>query len=79
MQPRSGATLGGSRVTITGTGFLEEAEVRFGGLLADGVTVVSDQEITALTPGNRAPASWTSRSATRTNSWAVLRLGFEYQ
>ena len=50
MQPRSGLTSGGTRLTITGTGFQPGADVFIGSQGATGITVVSPTEIQALTP-----------------------------
>ncbi len=52
--PNSGTTGGGSRVTITGTGFLAGASVSLGGTAATGVTVVNSTSITANTPPHAA-------------------------
>jgi len=48
--PAKGPEDGGTKVTVTGTGFAKGAEVTFGGQPATDVTVVSDTRITALTP-----------------------------
>ena len=48
--PTSGPTTGGTTVTITGTGFTGATKVAFGGVLATSFTLVSDTEITAVTP-----------------------------
>lgn len=48
--PDSGATSGGTAVTITGTGFLAGATVTFNGVAATSVDVVSDTTITCVTP-----------------------------
>jgi hypothetical protein len=52
--PVSGSTLGGTATTITGTGFLAGAGVRFGGLSATNVSVVSSTSITATTTAHAA-------------------------
>ena len=46
----SATRLGGTAITITGTGFLPGAKVTFDGLAASNVTVVSTTSITATTP-----------------------------
>jgi hypothetical protein len=56
VSPASGATAGGTAVTITGTGFLTGASVSFGGTAATGVSVVSGTSITATTPARAAGA-----------------------
>lgn len=48
--PGQGSYLGGTAVTITGTGFLVGATVTIGSTAATGVTVVSATQITATTP-----------------------------
>lgn len=47
--PKSGATVGGSAVTITGTEFLGGATVRFGNVAAK-VTIRDDRTISAIAP-----------------------------
>ena len=49
ISPASGASSGGTPVTITGTGFLTGSMVKLGGTAATGVTVVSSTSITATT------------------------------
>ncbi|MFY0566914.1 IPT/TIG domain-containing protein [Archangium lansingense] len=48
--PGNGLSTGGTRVTVTGTGFGPGASVRFGGAVASGVTVTSDTSLSALLP-----------------------------
>lgn len=48
--PGQGSYLGGTAITITGTGFLAGAGVTIGGTAATGITVVSATQITATTP-----------------------------
>jgi PKD repeat protein len=50
ISPNSGPALGGTAVTITGTGFASGASVRFGGVAATNVNVASSTSITATTP-----------------------------
>ncbi|HXA16462.1 MAG TPA: IPT/TIG domain-containing protein [Thermoanaerobaculia bacterium] len=50
--PTTGSPSGGTAVTITGTGFLTGATVKFGGTLATNVSVVSATSITATTPAH---------------------------
>jgi IPT/TIG domain-containing protein len=50
--PGSGPTAGGTTVTITGTGFSGVTKVAFGTVAAASFTVVSNTEITAVTPPN---------------------------
>jgi hypothetical protein len=48
--PRSGSVVGGTPVTITGSGFVAGAAVTFGGTAASAVVVVNSTTITALAP-----------------------------
>ena len=54
VSPSTGATNGGTPVTITGTNFYGPASVTFGGTPATDVTVVSPTEITADSPAENA-------------------------
>ena len=51
-----GSALGGTSVTVTGTGFTGATDVGFGGLPASAFTVVSDTEIQATAPPGPAGA-----------------------
>lgn len=77
VQPATGATLGGTTVTLTGSNFTADADVTFGGGAAATVTVVDDTTITATTPYGLAGAVdvrvVTNRGA------ATLADGFTYQ
>jgi len=52
--PSSGATNGGTEVTLNGTGFASGATVSFGGVPATGVVVASPISISARTPTHLA-------------------------
>ncbi|MFM2182483.1 MAG: hypothetical protein RJB61_777, partial [Actinomycetota bacterium] len=52
ISPTSGPTAGGTSVTITGTGFVNGATVRFGTNLSATVTVNSATSITAVSPAS---------------------------
>ncbi len=54
ISPNAGTSVGGTPVTITGTGFLAGATVMFGGTTASDVTVASGTTITATTPAHTA-------------------------
>ncbi|MGH9547819.1 MAG: IPT/TIG domain-containing protein, partial [Terriglobales bacterium] len=54
--PNTGTTSGGTRVTITGTGFLAGASVSLGGTPATSVTLASGTSIMATTPAHAAGA-----------------------
>jgi IPT/TIG domain len=73
LSPVTGPIAGGTTVTLTGTGFTGATGVKFGALDATGVVVVSDSEVTAVTPAATAGAidvaittpsgTWTSKRA----------------
>ena len=50
--PGTGPTTGGTPVSIGGSGFQPDAAVRFGGIAASAVTVVSETRISATTPAH---------------------------
>jgi alpha-tubulin suppressor-like RCC1 family protein len=52
LSAKGGPATGGTAVTITGTGFVAPAEVRFGEAAASSVTVNSPTSITVLSPAN---------------------------
>jgi len=57
VSPNSGTAVGGTAVTITGTGFAAGATAAFGGTPATNVAVVSAIQITATTPAGSAGAT----------------------
>ena len=54
VSPASGSTGGGTLVTVNGCGFNGATSVSFGATPGSGVTVVSDFQITAVTPAEAA-------------------------
>jgi len=54
VSPSSGPAVGGTAITITGSGFQGGATVSIGGTAATGVTVVNATQITATTPAHVA-------------------------
>ncbi|WP_257450218.1 IPT/TIG domain-containing protein [Archangium lipolyticum] len=48
--PDSGESNGGQRVTISGSGFRTGVKVRFGGVEAEGVSLLGDTSLSAFTP-----------------------------
>ncbi len=75
--PAQGPAAGGTQVRILGTGFAPGASVRFGGLPATDVTVVSAEELRALTPqGSPGPVDVVVRVSV---GETVLHHGFEYR
>ena len=57
VSPTSGSTLGGTAVTISGSGFSTGATVTVGGILATGVALGSASSISATTPPGAAGAA----------------------
>ncbi len=77
VSPNTGATTGGTVVTITGTNFAAGSTVTFGGAAASNVVVVNGTQITATTPAGSAGAV----TVTVTNSngqMGSLAGGFTY-
>lgn len=54
LAPATGSTAGFRLVTLNGTGFTGATAVTFGGVAAKSFTVVSDNQITAVTPAHAA-------------------------
>lgn len=54
VNPNTGATAGGTTITITGSGFLPNPTVTIGGVSATGVTRPDPNSITAVTPAGSA-------------------------
>jgi hypothetical protein len=50
LSPAQGYTTGGTYVTVTGTGFVSGATVKFGSALASSVVVVSSTSIKCVSP-----------------------------
>ena len=77
--PTSGPFLGGTVLTLTGSGFVSGSTVDVGGALATAVVVVSGSRITCITPaGAVGPASVTitkPNAATRTLANAFTFMG----
>ncbi|WP_338868383.1 IPT/TIG domain-containing protein [Myxococcus stipitatus] len=54
INPDFGESNGGQRVTLSGSGFRTGAKVRFGGVEAEGVSVLSDTSVSVFTPVHAA-------------------------
>lgn len=54
LSPNSGPAVGGTQVTINGSGFASGATVKFGGTAATGVTLVSATQLRATAPAKTA-------------------------
>jgi hypothetical protein len=57
VSPNTGGTNGHTTVTINGTGLTGASAVRFGGVDAMSYSVVSDSQISAVTPAHNSPTS----------------------
>jgi IPT/TIG domain. len=77
VSPVTGSQAGGTVTTITGTGFLANATVKFGGTSATNVTVVSATSITATAPAHGAGAVDVVVTNTDTKA-ATLAQAFTY-
>ncbi|OYW70495.1 MAG: hypothetical protein B7Z37_30575 [Verrucomicrobia bacterium 12-59-8] len=73
--PPIGTSAGGISVTITGTHFTGATSVKFGGVVATGITVVNDTTINCITPaGIAGPASVLVTAAAGTSAANSLYL-----
>jgi hypothetical protein len=68
LSPNSGATAGGTSVTITGTGFLTATSVKFGVTNATSFTATSDTSITATAPAGSGAVDVTVTNTTGTSA-----------
>ena len=79
--PVQGTGLGGTAVTLTGTGFLDFGagtnQVTFGGTNATSVVVVSDTTITCVTPVG-TPGTTVDVAVTNVNGSDTLSSGYSY-
>ena len=78
LTPSTGASAGGTVVTITGSGFVAGATVNFGGVAGTSVTVNSATQLVATTPAG-TPGSATVTVRNTDNQAANLGGGFTYQ
>ncbi len=74
ISPNSGATSGGTPVTITGTGFVAPASVSLGGTAATGVSVVNGATHHGHDSGSRGWNSGRGRAEQRSDSDSWRRL-----
>jgi hypothetical protein len=77
--PISGPIAGGTTVTITGTGFTGATKVTFGPAAAITFTLVSDTEITAISPAQAASTRNIGVTAGGSASIAVVGDQFTYK
>lgn len=81
VSPDSGATGGGAAVTIYGRGFVSPVSVTFGGTAASAVTLVSQDEVRALTPSGTGAVDtqvgdWMGSSPTSTGDLYSYRASY---
>lgn len=76
--PSSGSTAGGTAITITGTGFDDDAVVTIDGNALSGATVISSGEIRGTTPSGTAGAKNVVVTNASTGNTATLVGGFTY-
>jgi hypothetical protein len=80
VSPNHGSSGGGTPVNLTGTLFQEGASVLFGGVLAGNIVVVSENQITCITPPHYpALVDVTVRNPDNTESTLVRAFTFEDQ
>jgi len=77
VDPSVGPAAGGTPVTLSGSGFLGGASVRFGAVLATGVEVTSSSSIQVVTPPGSAGAV-TLRVTNPDGRFGELAAGFTY-
>ena len=79
--PTSGTSIGGTTVTLTGSGFQDTSPginvVTFGGLPATGVVVLSDVSLTCVTPSGAAGGT-VDVTVTNDNGSATLTSAYTY-
>ena len=66
--PTSGPLIGGTTVTVTGTGFTGATSVKFGTTAATSYTVVSATSITAVSPAGQGPVDITVTTPSGTSA-----------
>ena len=76
VNPNTGATTGGTAITITGTNLTGASSVQVGSGYATSVVVVNDTTVTAVTPAGTAGAK--NVSVTTAGGIATLTGGFTY-
>ncbi len=66
--PNNGRTIGGVKVTITGTGFISGTTVKFGSTSATGVSIKSSTSLTAFSPAGAGTVGISVTNANGTSS-----------
>jgi glucose/arabinose dehydrogenase len=78
VNPGSGPTSGGTAVTISGTGFVSGATVKFGAVAATNVQVVNSTSLTATTPAQATAGAVNVTVTNPDNQSGTLVNGFTY-
>lgn len=78
VDPITGLTTGGTAVTLTGTGFVSGILVNFDNISATSIVVVSDTEITCVTPAHDLGLVDVTVTIPDTGEFATLTDGYEY-
>jgi hypothetical protein len=76
VMPNAGATSGGNRVTVSGTGFTAGATVAFGGSAATEVAVINATSLTATVPSGSIGAA--TVTVTTSGGTGSLAAGYTY-
>jgi hypothetical protein len=79
VQPRRGPLAGGTEVTITGSGFADDAVVTFGNVILEDVVVVDDGTIRFTTPPASEPIAVTVTVTNPGQPTARLKRAFTYR
>jgi hypothetical protein len=77
VSPNSGSVLGGTAVTLTGSGFSGVTSVTFGGVPATALNVLSDTQLTCVTPAVSFPVE-VNVAAISPGGTGTLTEGFAY-
>ena len=78
VSPNSGTALGGTAVTITGTGFTNVVYVSFGGYAAQSFTINNDASITAVTPALYYDGTVDVTVQTLASGWSATNPGDQF-
>jgi hypothetical protein len=79
VSPKTGPTSGGTKVTITGTGFTGATSVSFGGYPGKNLVVVSPTTITVTSPAYAAGLHYLQVTTPEGTSGKVAAAGFTYE
>jgi hypothetical protein len=79
LNPKTGSTSGGNTVTITGTGFVQGASVKFGTSASATVGFVSATQLTATAPPHAAGVIYVTVTTPGGTSAAVTAAAYTYR